>query len=311
MSNALIAELRAFDATLRAGSMSGAARMLGLRQSTISAHIGALETRFGVELFHRRARRLEVTEFGQALDESSRRIFGAERDALALLTRARDRYTGRLRLCAVGPYHLVPLLKRFRARWPLVTVTVGVGDSRAVVERVLTHRADLGILVHAVDDPRIHAVPLGRQQLIVFAHRDHPLAARHVVRLEELEAHEFVMREEGSTTRQVFEKGLREAGVTVRIGLEMGSRESVREAVAQGLGLGVVASNAYVPDARLVALPIEGAVLQTHPHAICLRERQQVPLVASFLEVVGDALAAGRTVPPAMLGGPILPDARR
>jgi DNA-binding transcriptional LysR family regulator len=78
----------------------------------------------------------------------------------------------------------------------------------------------------------------------------------------------------------------------VRIGLEMGSRESVREAVAQGLGLGVVASNAYVPDERLAALPIEGAALHTHPHAICLRERQAVPLVASFLDVVAEALAA-------------------
>lgn len=292
VTTSLIAELRAFDATIQAGSMSGAARLLGLRQSTISAHIGSLETRYGVELFLRRSRRLEVTEFGLALVETSRRIFAAEGDARALLMRARNRYTGRLRLSAVGPYNLVPLLGRFRARWPHVTVSVAVGDSRDVVERVLDHRADLGVLVHAVDDPRIHAVALGRQQLVVFAPRDHALTKRACVRLADLEGQEFVMREEGSTTREVFEAGLRQAGVKVRIGLEMGSRESVREAVAQGLGLGVVASNAYVPDERLVALPIEGAALHTHPHAICLRERQAVPLVASFLDVVAEALAA-------------------
>ncbi len=94
------------------------------------------------------------------------------------------------------------------------------------------------------------------------------------------------MREVGSTTREVFEKGLAQAGVDVEIALEIGSREAVREAVAQGLGLGVVADTAYVADPRLVPLPIDGAGLHTHSHVICLAERRLVPLIASFLGIV-------------------------
>ena len=289
--SSLLSELKAFDATARCGSMSAAARALGLRQPTVSAHVGRLESHFGVELFHRRGRRVELTDLGATLRDITGRIFRGEEDAAALLASARNQYSGRLSLCAVGPYNVVPMIRRFRERWPRVSVVVSVGDSREIVERVLDYRGDLGVLVHSVHDPRIHCVPFRRQPLMVFAPRGHPLAGRGTVRLADLEGQAFVVREEGSSTRRVFEDGLRVARVSVRVAVEMGSRESVREAVAQGLGLGVVATTAYVADPRLVPLPLAGPGLYTHSHVICLAERRPVPLVAGFLSVV-EALRA-------------------
>lgn len=283
-----LSELKAFDATARCGSMSAAARALGLRQPTVSAHVARLEAHYGVELFHRRGQQLQLSEFGTALRDVTHRIFRAEDDALALLASARSCYHGRLTLCAVGPYNVTPMLKRFRERWPRVSLAVSVGDSRQIVEQVLDFRGDLGVLVHGVDDPRLHCVPYRRQRLMVFAPRTHALAQRGSVRLADLQHQEFVVREEGSTTRRVFEQGLHGAGVGIRVALEFGSREAVREAVAQGLGLGVVADSAYQPDPRLVPLPIEGPGLYTHSHVICLAERRQVPLLAGFLAIVDE-----------------------
>ena len=180
------------------------------------------------------------------------------------------------------------MLARYRVRWPRVRLVVGVGDSREIVERVLDQRGDLGVLVHPVEDARIHCVPYRRQRLVIFARRDHPLCARDAVRLEDLHGQEFVMREEGSTTRRVFEQALCTKGVQVRAAIEMGSREAVRESVAQGLGLGVVAETAHVPDPRLKTLRIDGEDLFTHPHVICLRDRRSAPLIANFLEVVDE-----------------------
>lgn len=288
MERPTLAELKAFDATARAGSMSAAARALGLKQPTLSAHIAALERRFGVELFLRRGRMIEVTEFGLLLQEITHRIYRAEEAATALLTDARNQYEGRLSLVAVGPYNVTPMLARYRERWPRVRLVVGVGDSREIVERVLDQRGDLGVLVHPVQDARIHCVPYRRQRLVLFARRDHPLAARGTLALDDLHGQDFVMREEGSTTRRVFEQALRAADVRVRVALEMGSREAVREAVAQGLGLGIVAETAYVADPRLTTLRIDGAPLHTHPHVICLAERRRAPLIANFLSVVDE-----------------------
>ena len=64
----------------------------------------------------------------------------------------------------------------------------------------------------------------------------------------------------------------------------MSSREAVREAVAQGLGLGVVAQTAFVPDSRVIALDIQDMSASTHVHVICLKERLGAPLVGAFLD---------------------------
>ena len=91
---------------------------------------------------------------------------------------------------------------------------------------------------------------------MVFARHDHPLAGRTGLRLRDLEGHEFVMREIGSTTRKVFEQRMARAQVPVRFGVEIGSREALREAVAEGLGLGVVAEPAYVADAPMACVAL-------------------------------------------------------
>lgn len=288
MPSSSSAELRAFDAAARAGSMSAAARQLGLRQPTVSAHIASLERSFGVELFHRVSGRIELTGFGVLLQEATGRMFRGEEQAQALLLGARHEYEGVLAIGAVGPYNVVPVLARFRAQRPRVKIVVAMGDSRTVARRVLEQQDDIGVLLHAVDEPRIHCVPHRRQPLVVFAHREHALAARGGLRPQDLQGEEFVQREEGSRTRQIFEQGMAAFGVVIRTSLEMGSRESVREAVAQGLGLGVVARTAFVPDPRLVVLPIAGLALHTHVHLVCRRERRDAPLIAAFLAQARD-----------------------
>jgi len=279
-------ELRAFEATARTGSMSAAARALGVRQPTISAHLASLERQFGVELFHRKARGVELTDFGRLLHEATHRLYQAEEQARLLLLSARCQYQGHLRLSAVGPYNVTPMLRHFRERYGKVRISVHIGDSEQVVTRILEQRDDLGVLLHPVEDARVHCVPYRRQALLVFAPSSHALANRSRLSLGDLEGQEFVLREQGSRTRKVFEAGIAATGVRVRCSVEMGSREAVREAVAQGLGLGVVAETAFVPDARLQPLHIPDMQFFTHAHVICLRERLGASLISNFLQTV-------------------------
>lgn len=285
MNGAYLAELKAFDAAATQGSMSAAARKLGLQQPTISLHIRQLEQRFGVELFFRRGRRVELTPFGASLREITRRIFRAEEEAMDLLLAAQNLYHGHLKLCAVGPYNVTPMIKAYSERWPKVRISVQLGDSREVIESVLDYRSDVGVVVHRVEDVRIHSLPFRRQDLVVFASANHPLAGRRGLLPSDLEGQAFVFREVGSTTRRAFEAFLESNDVRVRCALEMGSREAVREAVAQELGLGVVSDAAYVADVRLVQLDIDMKGLFTHAHVICLEERVTAPLVREFLQV--------------------------
>jgi DNA-binding transcriptional LysR family regulator len=220
------------------------------------------------------------------LHEVSNRIYRAEQQAELLLLGARSQYEGHLKVSAVGPYNILPMVKRYRTLFPRIRLAISVGDSRQIVESILDHRDDVGVMLHAVNDHRVYCIPYRRQALIVFASTSHPLADLKTMTLTDLEGQEFVLREQGSQTRSIFESGLAAAGVRVRSSLEVGSREAVREAVAQGLGLGVVAKTAFVADSRLVVLPIKDMTWSTHVHVICLAERRSAPLIARFLGVV-------------------------
>lgn len=280
------AELRAFHAAARAGSMSGGARQLGLTQPTVSAHVATLETTYGVELFFRRGRRVELTEFGRSLMETTHRLVDAEVEALSLLLHARNAGRGHLRICAVGPYNVMPMISALRAAHPGVRVSVSVGDSQQILEAIVNYQGDVGVLVHAVDDPRILCVPYRKQPLVFFTAASHPLARRRQLTLQDLEGQAFVMREPGSTTRRVLEQVLEEERIQVRSDLEIGSREAVREAVAQGLGIGVVAGTAYLADPRIVKLAIRCDKLFTHAHVVCLVERKDARLITQFFSIV-------------------------
>lgn len=262
--------------------MSLAAKRAALTQPTISAHIIKLETFYGLELFYRKGRRVELTEFGLMLLEITNRMYEAQTEALSLLEQGRLSYKGTLRVCAVGPFNVMPIISQFRKQHPNVHMTLDLGDSAEITEQIINCRSDIGLLVHAVEDPRIDCMPYRKQQLIIFASKEHPLASKKDCVLSDLSGHNFVLREQGSTTREVFLRVMSRRQVEVRCNLEIGSRESLHEAVALNLGLGVVSAAAYRPDSRTVVLPVEDSDLFTHVHLISRLDRATSVLVARF-----------------------------
>ena len=263
--------------------MMGAARVLDISQPTVSALVARLERENGAELFFRRGRRLELTPLGTQLLEVTHRLFELEQEAAELLKTGSGLTRGLLRISAVGPFNVMPILGAFLNRYPGMRVRMNVGDSREVVERILSYNSDVGVLVHAEQDARLHLLPLRKQPVVIMAPRDHPLAKKRSVRLRDLEGQSLIMREPGSTTRNVLEKALSAAGVRVRVPVEIGSRESIREAVAAGIGLGAVSEIAFIPDSRIVALPLDDGGIYTHSHIICLDERRSTRVIAAFL----------------------------
>ena len=263
--------------------MMAAARILKVSQPTVSTLVARLEKQHGTELFFRRGRRLELTPLGTQLLDVTYRLFELEQEASDLLGGERGMTRGHLRVSAVGPFNVMPILASFIKRFPGMRVRMSVGDSRDVVQKILGYGADVGVLVHAEQDPRLHLLPLRKQRIVIMVPTSHPLARRRSIKLRDLEGQPFIMREQGSTTREVLEQSLNSNGVRVRVVVEIGSRESIREAVAAGIGLGAVSEIAFIPDPRIVALPVENADIFTYSHIICLNERRTARVIAAFL----------------------------
>jgi aminoethylphosphonate catabolism LysR family transcriptional regulator len=280
------AQLRAFHAVASAGSFTRAAEALHVTQPTLSGQVKELEASYGVRLFDRRGRRIEPTELGRSLLDVTRRLFSLETEAEQLLAATRGLKRGHLRVGADAPYHVMPALAAFGQKYPGVRLSLAIGNSEELLHELFEHRSDVAVLADIVGDPRLLALPLRRDPLIAFVDRGHSWARRRRVHAAELAGQRLVLREPGSTTRRSFETAMARAGLALGDVLEIGSREAVREAVAAGLGVGVVSEAEFGRDDRLRALTIEDLDLDTTEYAVCLAERRELRLVKAFLDII-------------------------
>ena len=280
------AQLRAFHAVALHGGFTRAAEALRLTQPTLSGQVKSLEEYYGVRLFERRGRSVELTDLGAALLDIARRIFGLEAEAEQLLATARGLTSGQLRVGADAPYHVVPFLAAFSRRHPNIRLTMTFGNTERVLRDLFDRRTDIAVLPDLGDDERLHALPFRRDRLVVFVDRGHPWSRRRSIRLEEIAGQRLIQREPGSTTRAIFETALGQAGVTPAAVLEIGSREAVREAVAAGLGIGVVSESEFGRDDRIHYLTVRDARLRTTEYAACLAARRDTPVIGAIFELL-------------------------
>lgn len=278
------------------GGFTAAAKVLNVGQPTVSAHVKNLEDQFGVELFFRRGRSVELTAVGRSLLTITQGLHGHEEEAFKFLGMARELRAGQLSVGSLGPYDVMGILEAFRTRYPEVKLTLSLGATAEVLDRLFKFETDIGILGHDLKDPRLYSMFYNRQGVLVMVHTNHPFAARRSVRIEELEGQEMVLRTRESTTRQAFDRALAKAGVGIRTVMEINSREAVREAVIRGLGIGVVAELEYAPHERLRTLPVIDAEMHVLAYVVCLAERRQRPLIGAFLDVARE-LARDRKPP--------------
>ncbi|MCG8607132.1 LysR substrate-binding domain-containing protein, partial [bacterium] len=236
----LYTQLRSFHAVAREGSATAAARVLRISQPTITTQIKELETAYGVELFHRRGRGLELTDLGREMLSRTQRFFGLEDDMVEMLEAAGQLSHGHLRIGAVGPFHVMKMLSMFQHRYPEIHVSLDLGNSQEVLQRLREYRTDVAVLSQVKPDPSLHTIHYSDQRLVVFVGNDHPWNGREGIELADLDGQDMILREHGSMTRRTFENALEEAGVRPNIILEIGSREALWEAVAEGLGIGMV-----------------------------------------------------------------------
>ena len=276
---------RSFQAVALEGSFTGAAKRLDRSQPTITRQVIDLEQAFGVELFHRRGRQVELSAVGKALLPITERLFTTSDEAVELLQSASGLTTGHLRVSAVNPMDVVSLISAFSKAHPGITVSLTICNSDEALNALLDFRADVAMLASAVVDRRLSCIDFGSRPLVVYVNKDHAWADRRTMRFSELEGHKIIIRERGSWTRSLFDQACDEAGLSPVVSMEINNRDAFREAVAQGLGIGIVGEQGLAADDRLreIAIPDCGAMM--YRQIAHLRERSDARLIRSFLDV--------------------------
>lgn len=282
--------LRAFHAVAESGSVTGAARRLHLTQPAVTHQVRALEAHHGVELFHRKGRGLVLTPLGQQLRDLTRHFFDLERQADELLAAAAGLRGGQLRVGADGPFHVMRPLRHMSLAFPEVRVTVHMGNSAELQQRLVDYEVDVAVLAAEPEHDALSGVRIGSHRVCLAVGHAHPWASRSTVHLMELEGREMVAREPGSATRRAFRAALAEVGAEPRFVIELGSREAVREAVAVGLGMAVISEPEVGTDPRVCSVALVGADVLTHEYVVVRSDRRRVPAIRAFSAAAcGDA----------------------
>lgn len=280
------ARYRAFIAVAQQGSLSAAARALGVSQPTISSQIATLERQSQIELFHRQGYRMTLSQAGHKLMTLAQKLLALESETEFFLRDSGKLNQGELKIGAVGPFHVIEMVAAYSTRHPGMKLSIRMGNSQQVLHDLENYTTDVAVLAGLYERPELLVREYARHAIILFAHVDHPLARREQVDIEELNGLPLLLREQGSTTRTAIEKALQAAGVKPRTQLEIGSREAIREAVARGLGIGAVSEAEFIADPRFRRVRISGNPASTTTYVYCMKERSESLLVGSFLKAI-------------------------
>ncbi len=240
--------LRQLLALAESGSFSEAASRMGVTQPAISLTLKKIEGDLGVKFFERSGNRYLPTEVGRVFLECAREVLDAEARLLSSVEQARARRAGKLRLAASnipGEYILPLVLGDFRMREKGIEPVLDVMDSSAVIASLSVGGHELGVIGTSTVPAGLEIIPFCPDTLLVACHPRHPLAARRHVRPQRLAEEKFLLREEGSGTREAMLAALREAGIEVErlaVEMELGSTSAVISAIESGAGISLVSA---------------------------------------------------------------------
>ncbi|WP_341976207.1 LysR family transcriptional regulator [Microbacterium sp. LTA6] len=289
-----LAQLRVFEAIVASGSITAAARFLGITQPAVSAQLAALERARDVQLIDRRTG--APTEVGAALHEITRPLFELADVAERHLADAAHLGGEVFRIAADAPGYLMPLLAEARHDHPGARFEVTAGNSTAVIDAVRSRRADAGVAADVPDDPALHRIALRAQDLVAVVRTDHPRAGGKKLALADLAGERLIGRERGSVTRASLEEAAADAGVELSYGMVADTREAVLAAVAAGLGIGIVAEDEMLDDPRLVMLDLSDPVVTVTEYLVCVSGVERTSIWRT-LEAVANAPRAYRDRP--------------
>ena len=282
-------QLRAFHHVAETKGFSRAAEAMNVSQPAVSDQISRLERDHDVLLFQRTGKQTTLTEAGKRLFELTREFFDTEARIADYLSDARAALEGELRLIVDSAHHINDILSQFRVAHPRIKVILRTGNSATVMAELRAFRADVGVVGTPQLDSDMDQLPLNTSPIVAFAARELAQGLPTPITLADLLNLPFVSREGGSQTLGIFQDELTARGLKMEPAITAEGREAVRDIVAAGAGIGVIARSELAEDDRLVALPIADLNVQMSETLICLSRRREVRAIRAFMATAAQA----------------------
>src|SRR5690349_11452260 len=264
--------------------------------------IRQLENEIGARVFVRAPRHVILTEAGEHLLRRARQILREHDAALDEIAELAGAERGRLRIGSASAMVLtdqLPLiLTELRKQHPRAEIAVTSGTSEALVEQILAGELDIAFVSLPVDARGIQTERLSEDQLVAIASPHHKLAKQKTISAYTLAGERLILGERGGNTRRLIDQFFAQAGVTLKVAMELSRQAAIRRMVEEDMGVGIVPFESVreeVEKGRLVRWWIEGAEINWELGLAQLSGGYESPIMHKFVALSKKAFVSGET----------------
>jgi len=263
MRNITLKQLRLLTAAARGGSFIAAAEACHVTPPAVTMQMHQLEAQAGLPLFERNSRAFALTAAGREVLAAAEQIEVMLADCTAGLAALKSLESGHVTIGVVSTakYFAPQMLAAFARAHPGIDIELVVGNREDTIAAFKSGRLDVAIMGRPPEDVAAESAPIGDHPQVVIAPPDHPLAKQRAISPQQIAGETVLMREVGSGTRLLAERYLAKHRIKPRIGMEIGSNETIKQAVMAGLGIAFISAHtiaAEIADGRLVVLDVVG-----------------------------------------------------
>ncbi|WP_299682429.1 LysR family transcriptional regulator [uncultured Roseobacter sp.] len=284
-------QVKSFAFVVREGSISGAARRLGVSQSAVSQHISNLEATMGAQVLIRGRDGVALTPVGQDLFQLADEYASLDQRIEERLRGHAALDRGHLTIIANAPQPALSLIARYADGYPNVSIDFTLFDWSSAMQRLQERRVDIAVITEPAASRELYIRPITQSRYVCYARRDDDFAQRPVVHLRDVADRTLILPEPGSLTQRVVSKALADHGVVPRRLVTMTSFPVMKEAILEGVGVGLFLSASSVSERSLceVAVPELDQVFTTC--AVVPKHKLGLRVIKSFLDVLADSRA--------------------
>lgn len=255
-------KLKVFCTVADTKSFSKASEIIHLTQPAVSLQIQALEELYETKLFDRSSSTVSLTPAGEILYKYAKEILALYSAAEKNIGELTGLVKGSISLGASTTIanHLLPaVIADFRKTHPKIKMHLSVGNTKRIVEFLNAGNIDIGLVEGDVARQKLIVEKLLSDELVVIVPPLHPWAKKKEVSIYDVTKEPFILREEGSGTRQIIEKYLNKHGISthdMKTSMMLGSTEAIKEAVESGIGISIVSRWAARKESKYGSLKL-------------------------------------------------------
>src|ERR1700674_299059 len=291
-----LATLRTFLAVADERSFSRAAAKVHRTQPAVSQAVRRLESEVGAQLFDRSSKNGTLTEAGRVLLNYGQRLVRLAEETESAVRELRDLRRGRVLVGAneAAVHTLLPLIARFRQRFPDIAADVRRVPARQIGVEVQQGSLDFGALTFHPPEPGLLEVAIGRDELVLLVPPSHVLATRRQVAMEEVAAEPIIAHNDPSPARERVLRLFEQRHISLRMVISLPSLDGIKRAVELKLGVAMLPRRCAITEiasGRLVAVPVTGVSRRRLMMLVCRRAHRSHAAEA-FLSVAQEKTRA-------------------